>query len=95
MKRFTVLLAALVLAGCGALPSAGPVAPIFPKMSGNVRTVCELLPEPPAHRPGGVPMGEQSVYLDEVIGMYVECAVRDHAKRAWIESVNPAASAQR
>lgn len=77
------LLLVLVLAGCAHKPEAPALPPLKARMPSDVRADCDPLPNPP---PRGSTMGDLYGYTDELMSQYGECAMRDRAKRRWVES---------
>lgn len=88
MIRLIALALLVLLTGCGTKPEAPALPPLYPEMTANVRTSCPALPKPVA-RAGGSTMGDLYSFNDEIVGLYVECAVRDRAKLDWINAVKP------
>lgn len=82
MKHLTIVLLAVLLAGCGAKYNY-TVDAATNTMPGSVRQKCEPIPK---ELKRGANMGDQTKAYDSLVGLYGECAERDAAKADWIAS---------
>lgn len=88
MKHVTIIMLAVLLAGCGTTYKYS-VDEAKTKAPESVKVKCDTIDKTLVKKDGqadSVPMGDLLKANDYLIGLYGECATRDAAKADWIAS---------